>query len=356
MEDMVIKNFFRNKTILVTGHTGFKGSWLSLWLQQLGAKVVGYSLEPPTQPNLFTLANVADGMKSIIGDIIDFKSLLHVIETHKPEIVFHLAAQPLVLYSYNEPIETYATNVLGTVNVFEAIRQVACTKTIVNITTDKCYENKEWHWGYREQDTLGGHDPYSNSKACAELVTSAYRNSYFKKMNIGLASARAGNVIGGGDWAEKRLVPDIIQACMNHQSVCIRNPYALRPWQHVLEPLSGYLLLAKNLHEKPEQFAEGWNFGPNDDDIKPVEWIADYITKQWSKQASWYIDKQSEKLHEATFLKLDCGKAKSILNWKPRWDLSMGLNKTIEWYQAYQDKQNMREVTLGQIKNYLDEA
>ncbi len=348
-----MKSFFHNKKILVTGHTGFKGSWLSLWLQHVGAKVVGLSLEPPTQPNLFTLANVANGMTSIIGDIRDYEKVLSTVKTHQPEIVFHMAAQPLVLHSYQEPIETYATNVLGTTHVLEAIRQVGSTKAIVNITTDKCYENKEWNWGYRENDTLGGHDPYSNSKACAELVTSAYRNSYFKKLNIGLASARAGNVIGGGDWAKNRLIPDIVQACMDNKPVCIRNPHALRPWQHVLEPLSGYLQLAQLLYTDTEKYAEGWNFGPTDDDIKPVQWIAGFVVKHWGDKASWYLDQDPNKLHEATYLKLDCSKAHAQLDWQPQWNLEMGLVKTIEWYKAYQDKKDMHAVTVKQIEQFL---
>ena len=348
-----MNHFYKNKTVLITGHTGFKGSWLSLWLKNLGANVVGFALEPPTQPSLFTLANVAEGMTSIIGDIRDYDSIFSVIKTYRPEIVIHMAAQPLVLYSYDQPIETYATNVMGTVNLFEAIRQVNCTKTIVNVTTDKCYENKEWNWGYREEDRLGGFDPYSNSKACSELVTSAYQNSFFKKMGIALASARAGNVIGGGDWALNRLIPDIIRGCIENQPVPIRYPHALRPWQHVLEPLSGYLLLAQRLHEQPDLYMQAWNFGPSDDDVKPVEWISEYIVNHWhDKRASWYLDVDSVKQHEATYLKLDCSKAKSLLGWKPKWNLEIGLSQTIKWYEAYQNKKDMREVTLQQIADY----
>lgn len=347
-----MKDFYRDKKVLITGHTGFKGSWLSMWLKHWGAEVIGFSLEPPTQPNLFTIANVADGMTSIIGDIRDYNQIYNAVKTHQPEIVIHMAAQPLVLYSYHQPIETYATNVLGTVHLLEAIRQVGCTKTVLNVTTDKCYENKETLTAYNEQHNLGGHDPYSNSKACSELVTSAYRNSYFNKMKIGLASARAGNVIGGGDWAENRLIPDIIRGCMENRSVCIRHPHALRPWQHVLEPLSGYLLLTKHLHEHPEQFADAWNFGPDEDDIKPVNWISDYITEQWGDNASWYLEDNKEKLHEATLLKLDCNKAKSILNWNPRWNLEAGLNKTIEWYKGFQAKKDIRDLSLEQIATF----
>jgi len=344
--------FWQDKRVFVTGHTGFKGSWLSLWLQTLGADVAGYALEPPTTPNLFTLANVAAGMKSEIGDIRDFAKLHTALNTYQPEIVIHMAAQPLVRYSYREPVETYAVNVIGTVHLLEAARQVSSVKTIVNVTTDKCYENKEWSWGYRENDRLGGHDPYSNSKACAELVTSAYRNSFFPKYNIGLASARAGNVIGGGDWAADRLIPDIIQACMQNKDVIVRNPNAIRPWQHVLEPLSGYLLLAEKLYESPSQYAQSWNFGPEDNDVKPVSWIADYILNDWGMGNRW-IKENAEQLHEATYLKLDCSKAKAELSWKPRWDLAAGLQQTVRWYQAYQAKENLRDVTLGQIQNFM---
>jgi len=348
-----MSEFWKNRKVFITGHTGFKGSWLSLWLQSLGADVTGYALSPPTTPNLFTLTRVSDGMKHIVGDIRDFDFLKTSLQQAAPEIVIHMAAQPLVRYSYKEPIETYATNVMGTVNVLEAIRQTPSIKTVVNVTTDKCYENKEWHWGYRETDRLGGYDPYSNSKACAELVTSAYRSSWFNSSTIGLASVRAGNVIGGGDWAEDRLIPDIIRACMRDESVLIRNPKALRPWQHVLEPLHGYLLLAEQLYHSPKHFAEGWNFGAREDDVKPVSWIADYITQQWSETAQWTLDNNCH-VHEATYLSLDCAKAKSKLGWQPRWDLTKSLEETIHWYKAYQASENMRDVTLAQIQNYVE--
>lgn len=347
--------FWKNKTILITGHTGFKGSWLSLWLTQLGANVIGFALPPPTEPNLFTLANVSSGMTSIIGDIRDFSSLLTLLKNHQPEIIIHMAAQPLVLQSYDEPIETYETNVMGTVHLLEAARQTQSVKAIVNVTTDKCYENKEWHWGYRENDRLGGYDPYSNSKACSELVTSAYRDSYFRKMNIGLASARAGNVIGGGDWAKDRLIPSIIDSLFNQQPLSIRHPQALRPWQHVLEPLRGYLLLAQKLYEAPDAFAEAWNFGPTEEDIQPVKWIVEYAEKKWAKpssSASWVLDNVLHP-HEACYLKLDFSKAKSRLGWKPQWNLGKGLDQTIEWYQAYYSKNNMFNITMGQIIDYM---
>jgi CDP-glucose 4,6-dehydratase len=345
--------FWQGRKVLVTGHTGFKGSWLSLWLQLLEADVAGFALKPSTTPALFTLADVSQGMTSIIGDVRNFDQVLGAFKDHRPEIVIHMAAQPLVRASYQAPIETYATNVMGTVHVLEAARQVDSVKTIINVTTDKCYENQEWYWGYRENDTLGGYDPYSNSKACAELVTSAYRSSYFNLTGIGLASARAGNVIGGGDWADDRLIPDIIRACMEQRAVSIRNPSAIRPWQHVLEPLNAYLLLAEKLYFDPAAYAAGWNFGPEENDVKPVGWIADYIVKRWSQASSWALDEQTHP-HEATYLKLDCSKARAQLGWQPRWDIKKGLSETIDWYQAFQAEENMREKTIEQILNFVE--
>ncbi|WP_419419977.1 CDP-glucose 4,6-dehydratase [Legionella sp. D16C41] len=346
-------NFWQGRKVFLTGHTGFKGSWLALWLQLLEARVTGLALSPPTTPSLFELADVASGMTSVIADIRNFDSVYQAFKEYEPEIVIHMAAQPLVRASYQIPIETYATNVLGTVHVLEAARQVGSVKTIVNITTDKCYENQEWHWGYRENDKLGGYDPYSNSKACAELVTNAYRSSYFNDTGIGLASARAGNVIGGGDWAEDRLIPDIMRACIKQNPILIRNPHSIRPWQHVLEPLYGYLLLAEKLHKDPACFAQGWNFGPNEADAKPVDWIVDFIVRHWGQQASWYLDDKKH-LHEATYLKLDCSKAKSQLNWQPQWTLEKGLLETISWYQAFQASENMRTKTVNQILSFLE--
>jgi len=346
--------FWSNKKVLITGHTGFKGSWLSLWLQQLGADVAGFALPPPTPLNLFTLANVAEGMQSVMGDLRDFNQIAKVVNQTKPEIIIHMAAQPLVRYSYQAPIETYATNVMGTVHLLEAARQTPSVKTIVNVTTDKCYENKEWERGYHEDDTLGGHDPYSNSKACAELVTKAFRNSYFSGNSpIALASVRAGNVIGGGDWARDRLIPDILHACLNKETVILRNPDSTRPWQHVLEPLSGYLLLAEKLYVSPDQYAEGWNFGPNEEDVKPVRWITDFIFKLWEHSGTWQQDKYPQP-HEARYLKLDCTKAKNKLNWQPRWNLERGLTETVNWYKAYEANQKMREVTLDQINCFIN--
>jgi CDP-glucose 4,6-dehydratase len=351
-------DFWRGKRVFLTGHTGFKGSWLSLWLQSMGAQVVGYALVPPTNPSLFEVADVAKGMTSIIGDIRDLERLRAVFAEHQPEIVIHMAAQPLVRYSYIEPVETYSTNVMGTVNLLEAVRSTASVKAAVNVTTDKCYENREWAWGYRENEPMGGYDPYSSSKGCAELVTAAYRNSYFNnpstinnKPSPAVATARAGNVIGGGDWAEDRLIPDIMRAITEGRPVNIRNPHAIRPWQHVLEPLSGYLLLAQKLYEEGAAYAEGWNFGPNDEDAKPVQWIVEKLTQSWGEGASWALD-GGEHPHEAHYLKLDCSKAKARLDWHPRWHLDETLGKIVEWHRAYRDENDIREVTLRQISAY----
>jgi CDP-glucose 4,6-dehydratase len=348
--------FWNGKKVLITGHTGFKGSWLSLWLQSLGATVIGYSLPAPTQPNLFDVANVAEGMTSVMGDVRDLEHFQAVMKQYQPEIVFHMAAQPLVRYSYQNPVETYATNVMGTVNVLEAIRHTESVRSAVVITTDKCYENREWVWGYRENEAMGGRDPYSNSKGCAELVVSAYRDSFFSpetydRHRVGLASARAGNVIGGGDWALDRLIPDIMRAIQENRPVLIRSPRAIRPWQHVLEPLSGYLCLAEQLWHHGADYAEGWNFGPTDDDAKPVAWIVDRLTKLWGEGASWELDLGSHP-HEATYLKLDCSKAKAKLGWTPRTSLATALDWIVEFYRAYQAHENMREVTESQIRRF----
>lgn len=343
--------FWRGKRVLLTGHTGFKGSWLSLWLQAMGAELKGLALEPPTTPSLFVEANVAQGMVSQIGDIRDYDTVLKAVAEFKPEIVIHMAAQPLVRYSYKNPIETYATNVMGTVHLLEAIRQTGTTKVVVNVTTDKCYENKEWVWGYREDEPMGGFDPYSSSKGCSELVTAAYRRSYFAETSIALASARAGNVIGGGDWAEDRLVPDILRAFENNQPVVIRNPNSTRPWQHVLEPLSGYLTLAEKLWNEPKSYAEGWNFGPKDEDAKPVGWIVERMASKWG-DASWRID-DGDHPHEANYLKLDISKAKQRLSWAPRWDLDSALNQIVQWHQSWLVKADVRTLTLAQINQYI---
>ena len=354
---MVInKEFWGDKRVLVTGHTGFKGGWLSLWLQHLGADVTGYSLSPPTNPSLFEVAGVGAGMKSIIGDIRDLAHFQATFRECRPEIVFHMAAQALVRSSYENPVETYSSNVMGTVHLLDAVRQTSGVRAVVNITSDKCYENREWVWGYRENEPMGGYDPYSSSKGCAELIANAYRNSYFNSADydrhgVAIASARAGNVIGGGDWALDRLIPDILRAIQVGEPVRIRSPHAVRPWQHVLEPLNGYLQLAQKLFEDGSGYAEGWNFGPNDEDAKPVEWIVEQLTRQWGEGAHWELDAKVQP-HEANFLKLDCSKAKSRLGWQPQWGLAQTLEAIIEWYRAYQAGENMHERTMLQVASY----
>ena len=348
--------FWSNKKVFLTGHTGFKGSWLSLWLQQLGANVIGYALQPPTTPSLFDVARVAQGMTSIIGDIRDGVMLNNAMREAEPDIVIHMAAQPLVRRSYVDPVETYSTNVMGTVHLLEAIRQTASVRAVVNVTTDKCYENKEWVWGYRESEPMGGFDPYSSSKGCAELVTAAYRNSFFNpdrynQHQVALATARAGNVIGGGDWAADRLIPDILAAFEKNQPVLIRNPNATRPWQHVLEPLRGYLTLAEKLTVKGAAFAEAFNFGPQIEDAQPVEWIVTQLAQKWGKSASWQVD-GGDHPHEANYLKLDISKASHLLNWQPAMRLDQALSLTVDWAHKKQIGSDMRAFTQSQIQSY----
>lgn len=355
-------DFWRGKRVFITGHTGFKGSWLTLWLRQMGAEVTGYALAPKTTPNLFELARVGDDIVSHIADIRDIAALKSALVACKPEIVFHLAAQPLVRRSYAEPRETYETNVMGTVNVLDAIRDTHSVRAALMVTSDKCYENGELgysHTGYRETDRMGGHDPYSNSKGCAELVTAAYRNSFFHpnqyaQHGVALASARAGNVIGGGDWCEDRLIPDFVRAIANQRPLRIRNPHATRPWQHVLEPLSGYLLLAEKLAAAGAPYSSAWNFGPADDEAYPVSWIAERITHLWGDGASWQLD-GSDHLHEATSLKLDSSKARAQLGWKCKLTLDESLVWLVEWYQHWHRANNLslREVTTRQIAAYI---
>ena len=350
-------SFWSGKRVFLTGHTGFKGGWLSLWLSSMGAKVTGYSLAPNTNPNFYDVAKVeGDLEKSHIADIRDLSTLQKAMSDASPEIVIHMAAQPLVRYSYANPVETYATNVMGTVHVLESIRAVSSVRAAVMVTTDKCYENKEWAWGYRENEPMGGYDPYSNSKGCAELVTSAYRQSYFSpekysQHRVALASARAGNVIGGGDWSEDRLVPDAIKAFEVNQPLIIRNPLATRPWQHVLEPLSGYLVLAQALYQGGAQFDGGWNFGPRDEDARPVQDVINLLIKHWNGAASWRQD-TGEQPHEAHSLKLDCSKAKQYLNWTPRWGLEQAIEKIAKWQSGIQSGQDMKALSLEQIKAY----
>jgi CDP-glucose 4,6-dehydratase len=347
----VSAEFWQGKRVLLTGHTGFKGSWLSLWLQSLGATLRGLALTPPTEPALFNVARVAAGMEHRVADIRDFATVQAQFDDFKPEIVIHMAAQPLVRLSYHQPVETYATNVMGTVHVLEAARHAGSVKAIVNITTDKCYENREWVWGYREDEAMGGHDPYSNSKGCAELVSSAYRKSFLTDAGIAMATARAGNVIGGGDWALDRLLPDILRALQNKEAVPIRNPHAIRPWQHVLEPLSGYLLLAERLYTHGQVDAEGWNFGPRDEDARPVQWIVEYLCESWGDGASWRLQPGNHP-HEASFLKLDISKARQRLQWVPRWSLETALTRITEWHQAWLAGTDMRALTLAQIEAF----
>jgi CDP-glucose 4,6-dehydratase len=346
----MIETFWKGKKVFITGHTGFKGSWLALWLNKMNAEVTGYSIEPPSNPNLFTLINLEKHIKSINGNINDREKLKVALQESEAEIVFHLAAQSLVKKSYINPIETYEINIMGTVNLFEAVRSSKTVKAVVNITSDKCYENKEWLWGYREKDPMGGYDPYSSSKGCAELITSAYRDSFFKNEGVVLASARAGNVFGGGDWAENRLIPDIIRAILSDQKIIIRNPNATRPWQHVLEPLRGYLMLAQLLYNNPE-YAQGWNFGPDDTVIISVKQLTQKIIEVWGQDISLEIDKNYNP-HEAQYLKLDCSLAKQKLNWKPILKLDDSIEMTVEWYKAYKNNCNLEEITLDQIKQY----
>lgn len=351
------KTFWQGKRVLITGHTGFKGSWLSLWLQSLGAEVTGYALNPPTNPSLFEVAKVADGMHSIIGDIRDFDGLQKALQDARPEVVIHMAAQPLVRYSYAHPVETYATNVMGSVNLLEAVRNTTSVKAVVNVTSDKCYENKEWIWGYREDDPMGGYDPYSNSKGCAELVTAAYRSSFFNeddyaKHGVAVASARAGNVIGGGDWACDRLIPDFMRAIVAGEKVVIRSPNAIRPWQHVLEPLSGYLLLAEKLYTHGVDYAHAWNFGPNDVDAKTVQWLISELVSSWGGNVSFQVEASAAYLHEAHFLRLDSSKARMQLGWRSRWDAKQTIERIVMWHKAHLANDAMHAYCLGEIKQY----
>lgn len=357
---MIDKTFWQGRKVFVTGHTGFKGSWLCLWLNLLGAEVTGYALQPPTQPSLFELCSVDELVTSVIGDVRDGESLTKAMVKAQPEVVIHMAAQALVRDSYNNPADTYAINVMGTVNLFEAVRACKNIKSVVNVTTDKCYENKEWVWGYRENEPMGGYDPYSNSKACSELVTASYRSSFFnpneyRKHGVGVASARAGNVIGGGDWAKDRLIPDCVKSLINKEPILIRNPNAIRPWQHVLEPLAGYLMLCEKQYNEGANYAEGWNFGPDDKDAKPVEYIVNKMCTLWGENAKYIID-DGQHPHEAHYLKLDCSKAKNILKWQSKWSLDIALEKIIEWNRGYiADNKAVKDISIKQINEYMDE-
>lgn len=343
--------FWKNKRVLLTGHTGFKGSWLSLWLQSLGSILRGIALPPSTTPALFELAHIAKGMDHRIVDIRDFKAVKMEVNEFQPEIIIHMAAQPLVRCSYQQPVETYATNVMGTVHVLEAARFAGSVQAIVNVTSDKCYENREWVWGYREDEPMGGDDPYSSSKACSELVSAAYRKSFLDEAQIFMATARAGNVIGGGDWADDRLVPDILRALEKQEKVFIRNPHAIRPWQHVLEPLSGYLLLAERLYREGAAYAEAWNFGPNDEDARSVQWVVEHLCNAWGDGTSW-VQQPGKHPHEAGFLKLDISKVSQRLGWKPTWPLESALAYTSDWHKAWVGGEDVRAKLLQQIQLY----
>ena len=350
------KEFWNKKKVLVTGHTGFKGSWLSLSLQRLNADVIGFSKSIPTNPSLFELADIENGMTSIVGNVCDYDKIENTIKEYKPEIVIHMAAQAILRESYSNPIETYATNVMGTVNLLESIRKAGNVRVILNVTTDKCYEPNESSKGHLETDRLGGYDPYSNSKACSELVTASFRDSFFnpkeyQKHCISLASCRAGNVIGGGDWGKDRLIPDIIKGIINNETIKIRNPNSTRPWQHVLDPLNGYLTLAEKLWLSGSEFSEGWNFGPQEDDEKPVKWIIEKLTEQWSKDIRWDVDNGINP-HEENYLRLNCDKANSRLGWMPKLNLEQGLDWTIQWYKQYEQNKDMREITERQIEEF----
>lgn len=348
--------FWKGKSVFLTGHTGFKGSWLSLVLQKLGVKLVGFSKSIPTKPSLFELAKVEEGMISIYGDVRDQKFLEKTIGEHNPEIIIHMAAQAILRNSYEDPVETYETNVMGTVNLLESVRKVGSTKVVLNITSDKCYENTGSSNSFKEEDPMGGFDPYSNSKGCAELVTSCYRNSFFnssefEKHGIALASARAGNIIGGGDWGQDRLIPDIIRGIIDGTKIKIRNPNAIRPWQYVLDPLNGYLMLIEKLWSKGDNYDEGWNFGPSNNDNKSVKWIVQKISKQWENKINWDLD-DAKNPHEENYLSLDCSKAKTKLNWISKLDLEKTLSWTIDWYKNYKQNNDMRQITEQQIMNF----
>jgi CDP-glucose 4,6-dehydratase len=355
---MLKRSFWQHRKVFITGHTGFKGSWLSLWLHAMGAEITGYALDPPTEPSLFKQARIDTLVRSIRGDVRDFAQLKSAIVECDPEVIVHMAAQSVVRHGYEEPIETYSTNVMGTVHLLEAVRQLRRPCAVVNVTSDKCYANQEWVWGYRESDEMGGHDPYSNSKGCAELVTGAYRDSYFSvdslsQHGVALGSVRAGNAIGGGDWTADQLIPDLIRAFLDRRPCRIRNPSAIRPWQFVLEPLHGYLLLCEKLAEEGSRFASGWNFGPTHSDARPVSWIADTLATLWGDGASWTRD-GSRHPGEAQLLRLDTSKSMTGLDWRPVLPLAQGLDWIIEWYQAFGVGDDVQSITCRQIERYED--
>ncbi len=344
-------DFWRGKKVLITGHTGFKGSWLTLWLHNLQAELSGISL-PAKKLSLFQIAELEEEITSFYCDITNFSELVSTVQKIQPVVIFHLAAQALVRPSYDDPVSTFSTNIMGTAHLLEAAKQCASIKSIVIVTSDKCYDNQEWQWGYRETDPLGGKDPYSCSKACTELVVDSYRHSFFSNNNLNIATARAGNVIGGGDWGHDRLLPDMLSAFSNKKPVIIRNPQAVRPWQHVCEPLNGYLNLARKLFENGSAFAQAWNFGPSDNANKTVSWIADYIQQQWPGSLPWTTSKEDNP-HESQILKLDNSKARTFLDWHPILSVDQALDWTVNWHQAWLHKQNMKEFTLNQIHEFM---
>lgn len=353
---MLKRSFWKGRKVFLTGHTGFKGSWLSLWLESLGATITGYALAPPTQPSLFEQAQIGLSIRSICADVRDFPRLSAALAECRPDVVIHLAAQSVVRRGYEDPIGTYSSNVMGTVHLLEAIRQLQLRCVVVNVTSDKCYENREWIWGYRENEPMGGRDPYSNSKGCSELVTAAYRDSFFppesfQRHGVALASARAGNAIGGGDWTSDQLIPDLIRGFLAGDSCLIRNPSAIRPWQFILEPLGGYLLLAERLWEEPNCFASGWNFGPAETEAKPVAWIADTLSGLWGNGAAWELDTAVHP-REAHFLRLDASRARACLDWHPVLPLDLALRWIVEWYRAFQAGSDLRSLTQQQIERY----
>lgn len=354
MEGVVIMNlsFYNGKTVLVTGHTGFKGSWMCKVLAMNGAKVIGYALNPPTTPSLFEEAHISDSIISVIGDIRDLKLLNETMQKYRPEIVIHMAAQPIVRESYVNPVYTYETNVMGTVNICEAVRLCDSVKSFVNVTTDKVYRNNEWEWGYRETDALDGYDPYSNSKSCSELVTSSYIKSFLKEKGVITSTCRAGNVIGGGDFAKDRIIPDCVRAMEKGEEIIVRNPYSTRPYQHVLEPVTTYLMLAARQYEE-SSLADCYNIGPDDCDCAATGELVDIFCKAWGDGASWKNVSEANAPHEANFLKLDCSKIKTALKWKPHWHITDAVEKTVEWSKAYLSGGDINAVMEKQIKEYL---
>ncbi|WFR56313.1 CDP-glucose 4,6-dehydratase [Anaerocolumna sp. AGMB13025] len=351
LEDLVMLDFYKGKKVFITGHTGFKGTWLTKMLVNLGAEVTGYSLNPNTVPDLFSISKVKEKITSVIGDIRDLSSLKKAIDNAQPEIVFHLAAQPIVRESYIDPLYTYETNVMGTVNVLECIRTTNFIKSFLNVTTDKVYENKEWEWGYRENDPLDGFDPYSNSKSCSELVTHSYKKSFFADSKVAISTARAGNVIGGGDFANDRIIPDCVRAAFKHETIIVRNPHSTRPYQHVLEPLYAYLLIAMKQYENPD-IADFYNVGPDDIDCITTGTLVDLFCSKWGENQEW-ANISLDGPHEANFLKLDCSKIKNIFNWNPRWSVELAIEKTVEWSKAYQKGENIPELMDKQIIEFM---